>query len=664
MAAATLHTVLQRFSGYLDTPNAQNVVFTWHGGEPLLAGKEFYRRVLNWQGELFANHSGRVANLVQSNLTLLDDEFVDILLQLTGNRGIGTSYDINPEIRPLASGESYEDRWLDAIALLRRRKMKYGIGYVVHSQSLGQEKELYYFFRNLAKDVSLRCNPLYHLGRGGQDEGTRYHITAEEYGEFLIRMAQVWEDDGRSLPLLPVSEWVRHLEGDARGNLTCDSAGNCHMTHLGVAPDGTVHNCGRAHDADTLPYGNLLEDGLGAVLDARANSPLASRQQVLRSEVCGTCPLWDWCHGGCPIDAYIHTGDVMGKTVWCESRKMFAEYHTSRLEGHGRRIPARTEAREGKRRKDRSSAGTRRGSPAGQRQHQGLPPSSISIPWGLYRHFKQNAFFGRPDHEFVFRVGTLDELKNLISAKPSPAKRGNGVWLEDPHLMEYAYDLSVPILLPSRPSDYPLIETLRTIQRLPETRFRFVVDAADPAFCDDSLVFASLGHPVSITFSEPGRADFQKLLQILDYYLHSPSLMVPIQPLHSLTVGLLEKREVNLWQACEEDCRRNIYVTEKGEVTLSRRFASRGALYGSVEDGPEVWGQSDFYQRLSGLDKNLRRDVSVCSYCRHFPVCGGYFQDVLAEEDQSQCRQEIDFFSELVEAVHVLREMKAQAAER
>jgi uncharacterized protein len=658
MTDETLRTVLERFSEYLDSPGSQDVVFTWHGGEPLLAGKRFFRTVLQLQAHLFAGRSHRISNLIQSNLTLLDEEFAAVLSELTGNRGVGTSFDIDPQIRPLVGSRSYEELWFDAIEILRCRGMRFGLSYVVHRYSLGQEKKLYYYFKNLARGVSLRCNPLYQLGRGAEADARCYHITPQEYGEFLIRLTEVWNDDGRTMRLLPVSEWLQHIEVDgSKGPLTCDSAGNCHLTHIGVSPDGAVYNCGRAHDADALAYGNLLREGLDVILQRRANSHIASRQQILQSGECANCSYWDWCHGGCPIDACTGGGNLVGKTRWCESRRVFAKHRELSLQNKRARKSARTPPMPLPRTQHNPQGHGRGEQTVGPPTSAWGHSTTMNVPWSLYHEVKHRCFLGSPKQKFILRVSTVHELEELISAGLGCVGQAHSVWLEESRLMKHVDGVSIPILVPSDSPDHSLVDKLTEIRRLRESQFHFISDVSSSGFYVDALTFASLGRPVTLQFSDPQETDFHNLSEVLDYYLHSSTLSVPIQPLHSLLVALINDREVDLWKATHEDCRYDLYVTEDGRVTLSKRFALRGAFYGSIHDSPEVWQRSSLHRRMSEFKRTIQEHVSECSYCQHFPICGGYFQDAFAEYGKKECRDEARYFlSEVIEAVRLFLE--------
>jgi uncharacterized protein len=53
------------------------VLFTWHGGEPLLAGLDFYRQVIQYQ-KPYRNHY-TIDNALQTNGMLLNDEWCRFL---------------------------------------------------------------------------------------------------------------------------------------------------------------------------------------------------------------------------------------------------------------------------------------------------------------------------------------------------------------------------------------------------------------------------------------------------------------------------------------------------------------------------------------------------------------------------------------------------------
>ena len=333
MTDEVLLRVFNEFRTFLEDHPREHVIFTWHGGEPLLMGSAFFHQVNELQRSIFGEYLPRVRNRIQSNLILLTRELVEEICQLPNNgKGIGTSFDLVPDIRLLASGESYEAAWFKAAELAQSRDLNLGLGYVVHKLSLGRERELYYFCKNLNTGrTGVRMNPLHVVGRGASRHALDLRISPEEYGQFINNISDIWEEDGRALDVQPVKEWSAGIEGDY-GGMCCESSGKCHETHLGVSAGGDVFNCGRASDAKVLHYGNLLQDSLREVLARRDATVLPGRADRLRDSdsECGSCDLWRWCHGGCPVDGHVYHEDLSTSSPWCASRKLFHQHYLSR----------------------------------------------------------------------------------------------------------------------------------------------------------------------------------------------------------------------------------------------------------------------------------------------------------------------------------------------
>ena len=67
----TLETYIRQ---YIEAQTQQQVLFIWHGGEPLLRPRSFYKRVLELQ-EPYTRRGYIIDNSLQTNGTLLTDEW-------------------------------------------------------------------------------------------------------------------------------------------------------------------------------------------------------------------------------------------------------------------------------------------------------------------------------------------------------------------------------------------------------------------------------------------------------------------------------------------------------------------------------------------------------------------------------------------------------------
>lgn len=320
-----LGAFFEAFQTWLEHNPRQGLRFIWHGGEPLLCGRAFFEAVVREEHRVFGAECHRVRNTVQSNLTLLTPEWIPCLKDLVGDEIIGTSFDIVPGVRGLKTGDDLGRVWVRAVQLLRAHQFNIGVVYVVHRASLGRVRDLYYFFTNLDPMLGLRFNPLYREGRGMDDECRALWVTPEQYGQFLIELCEVWLEEDQRGHVTPLREWKRIWEGGS--NLSCDSNGRCHETHLGIEADGRVFNCGREADGGHRPLGNIFTDPLDTILAHPTKQVLARRGAALREGECRGCPYWPACHGGCPSEAWLYHEDVSERTYFCPARKMvFAHF--------------------------------------------------------------------------------------------------------------------------------------------------------------------------------------------------------------------------------------------------------------------------------------------------------------------------------------------------
>lgn len=324
-----LGPLFETFQPWLAEDQARKLSFVWHGGEPLLPGLSYFRRAADEQARIYGADAARVTNRLQSNLTLLDDAWVAFLQGFV--KSIGTSFDLVEGVRTTKNGGSITARWVDAVTACRDAGIPVGVVYVVHKGSLSRAADLYRFFRNIDPQGRVRFNPLYPEGRAASGSTSDLSITAEEYGDFLVEVAEHWWNDGRTAAVLPLREWHDAWQGG--GRLSCDSSGSCQERFLGIGPDGSAWGCGRFvdHGDGAWRLGNVFRDDLETILSRPARTGLVARGDTLRETDCAGCPYFGVCHGGCPMLAQLVRGDATKKTPFCEGRKKVYRWLEERL---------------------------------------------------------------------------------------------------------------------------------------------------------------------------------------------------------------------------------------------------------------------------------------------------------------------------------------------
>jgi uncharacterized protein len=303
------------------------IQFLWHGGEPLILGKSFFRDVLRY------NRPRELVHRIQTNLTLLDEEWLDILGALVGDDGIGTSFDPFADTRRLLKGD-YRSKWLQAMALLGEREWSIGCVYVLHRHSMKNAQDVYWFFRNLRNNsrLSLRVNPMLYVGRAMTDHCDDLNLSPGDYASFMTEIGEAWYRDRNRLNVSPLNEFQAAIVNGTPIS-TCEYAGaeGCVGARLGIDHKGLVYNCGRAVDAQAEAFGDLNSSTLEQCLDSPVRKQLRNRERLLSSGPCRSCPYWAYCHGGCLYESHRIFGPDGSPTAFCSDLKEIFSWMINRL---------------------------------------------------------------------------------------------------------------------------------------------------------------------------------------------------------------------------------------------------------------------------------------------------------------------------------------------
>lgn len=330
MSCDLLELIFQRVNEYLTNNPAEKMTLTWHGGEPCLLGPAYFRKALEFQEKHCSATKDRIEHLIQSNLTVITQELIDVFKEMGIDR-IGSSYEPLPHIRGFGKSidsDQYNRQFFRGAELVEKNGLSWGTIYVVHRRSLGHAKELFYFLTNMNPTSPPIFNKIY-LYSGDE---FNLNITPEEYADFLGELFPLyWENRHRFSQLKPISSFIDAVEG--KGNLMCDYSGRCAYHWMYIGPTGQASQCGRAGDFEFIDYGNIKDRSIEAILHDPRRDPLAERQTVLPLSDCKDCRFWGVCHGGCPLDAYIGHQSFLKPTVNCSFVQRFIERYLEPITG-------------------------------------------------------------------------------------------------------------------------------------------------------------------------------------------------------------------------------------------------------------------------------------------------------------------------------------------
>lgn len=290
-----------------------SVNIVWHGFEPLMAGKRFFRRVLSFLND--NNLKNNTHHVLQSNLILYDSEYHSIFSQLLDKNGYGLSSDPIPKIRPLVLGQDSWPFFVDKFLYLKSKNSTASALYVVHKKALNKAKQLYWCYRNLGFS-SIRFNPIYGEGHAKFLSQDGLLINYSEYDSFIDSIIELWNGSDKQFPIFPINDWI-NIKKKHNCNSPCAYSESCGISQLGIDENLFAYPCGRFSDGNALSLGNLRELSIYELRKNLLKTGLYMRREILRNTLCRDCESWEYCKGGCADDARLQNNDIFEKTIWC-----------------------------------------------------------------------------------------------------------------------------------------------------------------------------------------------------------------------------------------------------------------------------------------------------------------------------------------------------------
>lgn len=337
----------QHIRQYLEAQTADSVVFSWQGGEPTIAGLDFFRRVVALQAR-YRRPGQQIENDLQTNGVLLDEEWAAFLKE--HGFWVGLSVD-GPELlhdryRPSRGGKPTYPAVRRAAALLVRHQVPFAALCVVNRHNAREPLAVY---RSLAHDLGTYrvqftpcverrdfrhtapghwpADSLPLVGSAAARPGTEnsavtdWSVDPLDYGDFLCA---VWDD------------WLAHDFGRIHVNLfetavaqtlgmpaqTCTQGDFCGKA-LALEHDGGVYAC------DHFAYpeygrGNIATTHEAAMVFSARQQAFGFAKRDTLPQDCRDCAHLKLCWGECPKNRFVRTtAGEPGLNYLCPGLKRF-----------------------------------------------------------------------------------------------------------------------------------------------------------------------------------------------------------------------------------------------------------------------------------------------------------------------------------------------------
>ncbi len=293
--------------------------YVFQGGEPTLAGLDFYKKWLEYEKVHNVNQV-HIYHSIQTNGLLLDDQWCDFLKE---NRFlVGISLDgiqeLHDEYRRNRSGNGTFQNVIKNIERCKARGIDFNILTVVTNQLALQIEDVYRFYKEQGFQYQqyIACLDPLDMELGQQ----QYSLQPDIYGEFLIKLFRLWKADflaGEGVSIRLFENYLCILLGMPIES--CEQRGVCGCQTV-IEADGSVYPCD-FYAIDEYKIGSLAFEDMQSV-ERRRRQKKFIEASLNHSESCKECRYFRLCRGGCRRHR-DGVGDLQGHNIFCSSYRIF-----------------------------------------------------------------------------------------------------------------------------------------------------------------------------------------------------------------------------------------------------------------------------------------------------------------------------------------------------
>ncbi|AKB55196.1 putative peptide-modifying radical SAM enzyme [Methanosarcina sp. A14] len=317
MSIETIKEVVE----WLKTFRGDAVTFTFHGGEPLLAGAEFYREALPLLVEGLS--SRKIAFAIQTNLWKMTPEIAEIFAEY--GVPIGSSLDGPKELNDLQRGKGYYDKTMRGYEIAREHGLNVRFITTFTSHSVKQKEEIFNFY--LEKGLTLKLHPCLPSLKG--DNPDKWTLAPEEYGELLIYLLDKYLENLGRIDVMNIDQLCKCV---FTGRGTVCTYVDCMGDTFAVGPEGNIYPCYRFVGMPEYVMGNVYDRPTMADLAQSEAWKQMHRYKEYVDTACNKCAHIKYCRGGCPYNAIVPTnGEIKGVDPHCTAYKMIFDEINKRV---------------------------------------------------------------------------------------------------------------------------------------------------------------------------------------------------------------------------------------------------------------------------------------------------------------------------------------------
>lgn len=299
--------------------NNNRVKFLWHGGEPLLAGINFFKNVITLQKKYQTSQFQQISNHLQTNATMIDSEWAAFFKNNFFK--ISTSIDgpdwLHNKYRYFRNGYGSFDKTLKGIKLLNQYDLTVGVVVTINKYNVNYPNIVY----QTLIDLGIKS---FEFNIASKVPGSKTLSPNKDAASiFLKRTFDLWFDsDDPSVYIRIFHNVIRSLLG--MNVRDCTFSYNRCREYIASDEKGNLYSCGRFLKEKVAYLGHCFNKPLIEILSDKKTQHIFDLVSKVKKE-CLECKWLGACGGGCAYQRWLN-GGFGSLFPQCEIRKSLFKY--------------------------------------------------------------------------------------------------------------------------------------------------------------------------------------------------------------------------------------------------------------------------------------------------------------------------------------------------
>ncbi len=329
MSDEVVEAILHKTKKHCDETGIKEFVFIFHGGEPLLCGRDFFQKFVDKAYEILLP-SVFPFFTVQTNGVLIDKEWADFLEEnnIQACCSIDGYKEVNDQFRVYHNNKGSFDDILKGISFLREKNPEERLNVLSVTNIEADPRKLLQFFSDNKFDFDLLLmDANYDKLPPGKSS-----FADTSYGTWLCEVFDLWYDEYQEVTIRMFMNIIFMLLG--RNNST-DAYGKGENGVLVIETDGSIEAvdvlkiCGDGFTKNDL---NITRNDFSEALQVDLIDQYVNANNEL-PESCANCSLGEVCAGGYLPHRYSEKNGFDNPSIYCHDLAKLIIHIRNRLVG-------------------------------------------------------------------------------------------------------------------------------------------------------------------------------------------------------------------------------------------------------------------------------------------------------------------------------------------